>query len=472
MQKILLIRGRVTRFDKANPDENWAGPAALWFEAEALPSDVQYETVRADEYSGTPPDGTTHIVCAGLEAARLYFQGDNLDSMRGVVRVVAGIPIIATYNIQDCIDLKNYDDFDDEENEIDAANTGKDSMPTRRTNYPFWVCADVEKVLGRRELAPVDAGQVTGALKSFELEYWCNYFKPGDIMFLDIESHPKTNTLQTVSFAGRTGPIASFVVYDYMGRLAQSHSAFAAFARALRRCHVVAHNAMFDLSFLGIFCGMPWPDKISDTMLMWHRRFPEAEKSIAHVISYCTNHPYHKDESGSFDPRTRDALARLVAYNAKDVQRLREVYYYLLNVGVSPGLRASMEQVNTSIPHYLFAGFHGFELDLGRLIEHRRELRARQAQLRRIFNILVGQEINPASPQQVGAYLYNKSGRDYKPPGFTDTGAPATDAAALYKLRLTHPENVALSVLLQIKGVDKQISMLKFKAFDYIKGRR
>jgi DNA polymerase I-like protein with 3'-5' exonuclease and polymerase domains len=290
-------------------------------------------------------------------------------------------------------------------------------------------------------------------------------------LYFDIESHPPTNTCQCFSLKWPGSRTYSLTVYDYAGRRNGNIPAvFAALARTMRRTTVVIHNAFFDLQFLAHYHGFPYGARVEDTMAMWHRLFPEAEKSLGHVMSAVLNEPFHKG-TATFTPHNYQQQSNLLRYNAKDVHALEGVHRALRQLAsADDGYVGSFLQVSASIPVYMRAGFRGFDLDMMRLREHKTALAARQKQLVRVFRILVGlPEINPNSNDQLAAWLI--TGLDYKPVGKTDSGAPSMDAKSLYQFRLKHPQNVALTVLLAIKKVSKQLSMLGFEPFNHLTAR-
>jgi len=480
---LLLILGRASRFDVVN-GEILAGPARQWFDSviDQVAPGLSYEVLYVTDYlAGKKPITTpTHVLACGEECLALAtFAGmTNIDTARGVVHVRSNVRVLLTYHPQDCCDMRDVDgdvfteDGDSIEDSIDASNNAKDSAPTMRANYPFWFRADVEKLLDVRPVVYRDDFAFLGVLPSDEAARTLKAIPANSDFFFDIETHPKTESVQVFSWACNNGPVYTYVVYDFRGKLTSGAvSVMVQLARVLERCNVVIHNACFDLTFLAIYHAIPFGSTLSDTMLMWHRLFPESEKSLAHVISYFTNFAFHKDESGSFDPRNYTALTKLATYNAKDVHRLRLIYYALnAERAKDAGLDASMTLANQSIYPYILASIRGFELDTTALRQHKDSLAKRLDFLTRVFRILVGcAPFNPGSPKQLAEYLYD--GMGYKPPEKSDAGAPSTSASSIYKLLLKHPENVALTTLLKIRTVSKQLSMLGFKPFTPFKRR-
>jgi DNA polymerase I-like protein with 3'-5' exonuclease and polymerase domains len=287
----------------------------------------------------------------------------------------------------------------------------------------------------------------------------------GTTIYFDIETHPATDTVQCFSFNTPDSPTYTYLVYDYRGNVNGNAAAvFAAWARAQRRNTVVIHNACFDLPFLAHYHGVPFGADVEDTMLMWHRAFPEAEKSLGHVISALLNEPFHKG-TATFNPHNYAQQQALLTYNAKDVHTLRAIHRELHALAASnDGLRSSFAQVNSSIAPYLFAGLRGFELNTNKQRAHVAALRARVDQLTRVFRTLTGMaDVNPNSAPQLAEWLID--GLGYKVLATTDGGAPSMDAKTIYQYLLLYPNNVALKVLLAIKKQAKQLQMLGFEPF-------
>lgn len=436
-----FILGYKSRFDIANG--KFCGPAADLL-SELLPSEPI-----STSYVGEPLPPASAYIFAGPKA---WAAAGRTERDIGVVFGYNNRPAICTYHPQDACDVRNVEaDFQglDDDDGADDDGDGKDSAQTQRANYRFWLAAHLHKL--RQPLPPAEPFNMIGTpLNPLG-------FPPSEYLYLDIESHPPSDTVQCLSVAFDRGPVYACQIYDHRGQLTPwGLRSMVWLARAMRRYCTVVHNALFDLPFLAMFHSVPWGERVHDTMLMWHRLFPEADKSLAHLIQYFTNEPYHKDSAGTFTPRNADQASKLLLYNARDVHTLRMIHRALL-AHETP----SMRQVNESIPVYLYAGLEGFTLNLPRLLAHQRTLEAKLTQLTRIFRILVGSDINPNSGQQIAEWLF--TGLRYKPHDTTDTGAPKTDATELYKQLIKHEDNAALITLLHIKGIAKQLSMLKFE---------
>lgn len=403
------------------------------------------------------PPTAEYVVLAGRDA---WKHAGKTEADVGVVfRGPPGQYFICSWHPQDAADVLDVESAlheGDEEFEV-ADAMSKDAAPTQRANYRFWLKSHLEKLTARQwETEPFNYK----IIKLHQLSLPTN----SKYLYLDIETHPATDTLQCLSVAFDNGPVFAQTIYDYRGVLQDGAvESMVWLARAMRLHTTVIHNALFDLPFLAMMHSIPWGRDCHDTMVMFHRLFPEADKSLAHLIQYFTNEPYHKSESGTFNPHNQAQQDKLLKYNAKDVHTLR-----LVHRGLLKRYTPSMEQGNRSVIDYAYAGLHGFFLDYKRLQQHQSELQAKLKQLRRIFCILVGNATaNPNSGGQIASWLYSMQpvGLGYKVTDRTDGGDPATDATAIYKALAANENNVALVALLRIKEIAKKVSMLEFEPY-------
>jgi hypothetical protein len=460
---ILSARDRYGR----NNNTAIAGPSE-YFVREALGVDEPVKFV--EDITFWPPPGSRVLVTGQRAAAAWFADADfDLNARRGFLTTARACAVMPTFNPIDCVDItdhepESFDNFEDDN--ADDKNHSKDSAPTARRNYRFWFLADAAKLA--RGVRCGSAPRVESA--SGSVIEWLNVLDNQRI-FVDIETHPPTNTLQCLALATDTGPIFSVPCYDHRGQPRLHLPRFAAaLARAMRRNTVVGHNVSFDLGFLAHYHGIPWGPRIEDTMIQHHRCFPESEKSLAHVISYWINAPYHKDAAGTFTPYNEQQYQKLLAYNAADVATTRAVYLaQRAYIEARPGLAASVRAANASIEVYLRAGLCGFEFSELERAAERKNLELKGQQLSRILHTLVGYSLLPTSPQQLADYFYTRL--KYPVTDRTDAGAPSTAADTLYKLLLKHPRNVALKVLLALRDVNKQADMLKFKPYYHTERR-
>ena len=448
MPTTLLVLPRPSRFDHANATI-LAGPARRLVD-ETL-GEGSYDVCYAADYRRDDPH--TEVILTGQESVGAWFPGKSLAAARGYVLHVAGKRIVSTFWPQDCLDLKDYEGRTDDD-DGDSSN-GKDDAPTRRGNYRHWFKRDCAKVFNPpAPIHPHDYRPLHNSVAAEMLRNTTNHN-----FYFDIESHPDTDTLQCFSFAFGAGPVYTVGVYDWMGNLLPGAlDLVASLARAFSRNKIIIHNAGFDLLFLAMYHGIPFGPDIEDTMLIGHRIYPEAEKSLAHNISLYTNLPFHKDEGGTWHPRNHQQYDKLLRYNAKDVYALREVYLgQQVAIASDPGLRASVQQVNESIFPYLYTSFHGLPLNPMAMLNHKTDCRARVAQYSRLTSILAGYEFNPGSSQQKGAYF--TEGMKYPIIDRTETGAVKVDETILYKYLLKH-RNPIIKVMLRYARARKVLGEL------------
>lgn len=450
MPTTLLVLPRPSRFDHANR-EILTGPARRL--ADEVLGAGTYDVCYASQYKRDSPH--THVILTGQDSSELWFPGRQLAATRGLVLHVGSRRIVSTFWPQDCVDLKDYEGRSDDD-DSDTSN-GKDGAPTRRSNYRFWFKRDCLKIFNPP--APVHAFSykpLPNPLAASILRQGAGRF------FFDIESHPDTDTIQCFSFAFNDDPVYTVGIYDWTGALMPGAlEVMVALARVFKRCKVIIHNASFDLLFLTMFHGIPFGRDIEDTMLIGHRIWPEAEKSLAHNISLYTNLPFHKDEGGTWHPRNRDQFHKLLHYNAKDVYALREVYLGQQRaIAEDAGLQNSVAQVNRSIYPYLYTSFHGLPVNLMAMLHHKQECRAAAAQYKRIATILAGYDLNPGSAQQLGAYF--SEGMMYPVLDRTESGGVKADEGILYKYLLKH-RNPIIKVVLRYKRARKVLGELGLK---------
>lgn len=466
----LFIITSPNRYDKANAG-TLCGPPGLFLKETLAGFNYNWEhcAITSNPFAAQPP-GTKKILLLGSDATKHYMRADarlDVSAKRGYVGRHAGAELLCTFAPVDCTDVIDHE-TDNDEDDDDGGGTGKDSAPTLRSNYRFWFLKDLEKLLtGARRTVP-DYETIDFDPSDDNLRWLSNL--RGQTIFFDIETHPPTDTLQVFAFSTERSPVFSVSCYDWNG---SSNPALVrilvALQRALQNNRVVIHNAGFDLPFLFLNHGIVFGRDIYCTMVAQHRLFPEAEKSLAHVISLNVNAPYHKNEGGTFTPHNRRQYQTLLDYNAKDVATLRAVYFaQQLEIDRDPGLIASIAQAMSSLYDYFVMALTGMELDTMKLAAQRRDVAEQVKQARRVFTELTLVE-NPGSSQQIGEWLYD--GLSYPVLAKTDTGAPSTDTKTIYRLLQKYPRNIALKLLIHYKEISKLDSSLNFEWF-YMQEKR
>lgn len=453
MNKTLLVLPRPSRFDKIN-ERILAGPAEDLVNSCLKDYDVCY----AADFNLTTPH--EKIILTGQASLDAFTPGHDLNMHRGYVWTPPNRKIIATYWPQDCCDLQDYES-DDDDDEASAGSNGKDGSPTSRSNYRFWFMRDVEKL--HRTPLPIahtynliSNGAAAQILSSAQ----------GQHLYFDLESHPN-NYITCFSFALGDGPVYTCSIYYKECLEPQGLQCMAALARAFLNNKIIIHNAGFDLPFLALYHNIPFGPDIEDTMLMGHRIWPEAEKSLAHAITLWLNEYYHKNTGGTWSPRTGAQLDTLLRYNSKDVATLRAIHkaqWRYAHASGDPGLVRSMVQVNSSIYNYLWAGLHGFPINGLTLAHHLRQRRADKEQWARIIKIAVGYEMNPGSSQQLADYFIARLKYDVLKR--TESGEPCCNEATLYKYLLKY-KNPAVRLILKYKRALKVAGELGFETWNH-----
>lgn len=468
---LTLIMPALSRFDTAN-GELFVGPQRGYTQ-EVLNKwgynvddcDVQL----AEKYKDLLP-GTKYVILCGEASLNKFEKKYGLDAHAGFCQERAGIAWTYTYWPQDCVDLRN-EEGGDEDEEADAGGNGKDSAPTSRANYRFWFESDVTKLLDehfRTQTLPTHF--VENRISPAQGEQILGKVSREDILYLDIETWMDTNCVSCLSFAISDGPVFTIVVYNYTHI---SHRTipgfFAQLARAIGTCVVVCHNSLYDLCFLAAYHGIPFGRRNWDTMLVMHRLCLEVEKSLAHAIRRYANAPYHKGSYISYYPRNKAQMDSLCLYNARDVDTLRAVYREQRRIyDRDPSVRRSIDQANRLVYPYALMGLTGIGIDTDELTRIQGINEARLVQYQRIINILAGYELNPNSPTQLVKYFHDQKG--YKVVERTDVGVPSVGADVLYSFIITYG-NPIIKAILAARKMTKQLGMLKFKWF-FLKRKR
>jgi len=270
-----------------------------------------------------------------------YFGRDcSLDEIRGYPRVHGDKILLATYHPQDIADRKDYEktlnkaalDSSGDEEETSESNVAETDAATKahgktkRRNWKFWFQQDVAKCIKlSREGMVTNVSTINSAPT---LDGVCKALNTHEgKLFFDIETNPETNQLVCFSFGNHTH-VTAVPIMGYSGDLFYGLSGTAKILQALCGCllrnGVCIHNSLFDLFILLWKYKLPAPPQelIEDTMLMQHRLYPEAEKSLGHIVAQYTNQPYHKNTAGTWVPHNRTQLDALLLYNAKDVETM------------------------------------------------------------------------------------------------------------------------------------------------------
>lgn len=408
-----------------------------------------------------------------------------------------GITCISSYQPQEAIDLTSNhenkhnpllianaaleDDSDDDDSDADVKmRHGK----TKRRNWTFWLQRDTQKIIsalgGVRKSGAEYQNKVYPTVKEID-ELSRSTFN--QFLYEDIETITETDALDisVFSFAIGNGIIYTIPIIRWNYQFAYSDTDMCILFRALARLHInnipVLHNAMFDLFVLAHRFKIPVGPKVEDTMLCWHRCFPEADKSLGHVMSTLTWEPYHKSD-GIFNPKSVGQEQQLWIYNSRDVHGTRLIHQALmLETQRRPGLANSMAQANSMIRPYLINTLFGMRFDNVRRQEMISLNDRAMYQYLRCINLLVGEETMhkvkpkgskstlPSSSRQCVTYFHEILG--YPIVGRSRlTGKASLDEKNFLKLALKLKDkgidNPVILLILKYRAAQKETSSLKF----------
>lgn len=418
------------------------------------------------------PNTKVVLLCGADCLKFLNKHPQQLDTLRGSPFVVSDVIYIPTYFPQDCLDPIDYESYlnpivgkntlvEVKQKDNDDLDT-KDKGRTSRANYRFWFEKDLSKAIDiyrhglKRNTCVYDTRGIPQELVKF-LNSLNN-----STLFLDIETHPVSGQITCFAVSEGKEKVLTFSLINYRREKAQpdgfTGTVIRSLAGAFRRNRVICHNSLFDLFILLWKYKIPPPpmDNIYCTMTAWHRLYPDVEKSLGHLISVATHEIYHKD-SGIFEPKSYDQERQLLLYNAKDVERMALVYYWLEDKAVELEATESVRQGNASIRLYLTMMYRGIRLDVDNLCKHIDKLRRRSDFFeKKILPRLIGHALNPRSPQQVASYIYDEL-KVSKP-----SNGQATNKFTLYSILLQR--NIpALYVILALRRWGGEASKLSFK---------
>jgi len=445
-----------SRFDKANPGKLLSGIAGNWLMYQVEKYDREIRVVDYTKLRHAEP--ASHWLTLGanpkMHTIGVAQEGYSYTYKRG--------RLIPSFDAQQANDASTSLEDDSREDESDVQEDireAKDLQITRHSNWRYWISVHIEKLYNPRPTEPQPKFII--APTTDDICRWLAALPSTANLYLDIETRMDYGLL-CIGLCSDTGPIFCVPVYDYTGRLQYDNIAvfWRELNRAGRRCELVIHNAMFDLIVLGKYYNYYGVNKVYDTMIAQHRICAEAEKSLSHAIAQWTELPFHKDKF--VVPQNPQQQVQLYDYNCRDVWAMRLIKKSQLNFARGrQGMLSSIQAGNRMIKPFLINSLMGVEVNEPKLASIKSNLAREIKQLYRILTMLIGYELNCASPKQVGEYLYEKMG--YKVSVRTDTGAPGTGKKALYKLVIS-TNNPALKVLLKLKVTQKKLSMMEFES--------
>lgn len=436
--------------------------------------------------------GTKAILLLGEYALRKYKREVSLNEQRGHPFEIGSIQTIATYNPQDTQDQKDYESMynelvvrqDEERYGAEGAQDDKRRHgKTDRSNFAFWFKKDMQKVIAITHNNGILPSMF---VSDFVYHYWpdVDTLLPqlrntkGKTLYFDIETDANLNiTVFAFSFGHPDVFIVPVLDWNYNLSYKRMGEIFAALAIAIRNNILVAHNgANFDYYILAHKYRISI-NKIYDTMLAQNRIYPEVEKSLGHTLSLpWIFEQYHKDES-VFNYHNEQQFRKHCMYCGKDVSSLVRLKKAQDEYAAKrPGLRSSIDSVNSYVRPYLTTTLTGIRYDKEKLTENIVENDKKCNSYLKMLDMLIGaktlKEIRRggtgsicSSSSQAVRYFHDM----LKYPLMMKskkTGKASLSAEAIYKLKLwlaaQEKSNPCLDIIIAFRQVAKETGTLKF----------
>lgn len=206
------------------------------------------------------------------------------------------------------------------------------------------------------------------------------------------------------------------------------------------RCTAVAHNAMFDVSFLYLQNAIRILNKIHCTMVMHRILYPDFPASLQFVTSNYTDEPYYKDDKQIWQRPWEDP-DRFYKYNCRDSAVCIEAYYPLAEeIYNDVDYHWTYENTMSMFEPCLYMMARGVLVDTVKLNEVKTEVQGTLDEKEAELNDVAEQPFNPGSPKQCIQYFYGVKG--IKPYINRKTSNPTCDDKALARIvrRFNLPE--------------------------------
>lgn len=483
---LTVVLSHKSRFDKY---ELMSATGGWFFNTRCLQPDTnRYQCdIRLKEDREPLLASTRCVLLLGEEAAKAWLAKDNtLGEIRGSVYVINGVPHVASYYPQDCVDVKDYegelnpdaqhgDDY--EEDDEEGGDEKRRHGFTSRKNYGFWLIKDVQRCKQIIESGvPVSpAVNYVTYPRQEEVEQILQDTK-NNVLHFDIETDYECN-IQCFSFGFNDSPTVYNVpclLPDYSWAYTGLHKIYKSLAISIRHNTLVAHNGHnFDF-FVMAYKYRIAINHVFDTMIAHHRCWPEQEKSLGHMMSHLTWEPFHKDEDAPYS--SLDNARKKWEYCGKDVYGMKISYGNLLSYARRiPGLMASIQQAMSSIKPYLTTTIQGIRYDQDMLNKTIAENDRWMTQYNRMINLLVGEKSlalikgksvasMPGSNLQCCRYFHDLLGYPIVAKGKEKVDGsrnPSLGKKAMYKLRLNN-ENPVIDLCLAYRETAKESGSLKF----------
>lgn len=469
---LTIILDKPSRFDLDTGKliSGWAGSN---FESFLYPINRTECQIRTLDEQSSLLENTKSILGLGDGCIGTLCSKDlTLNEIRGYPLNYQGIPLILSYAPQDAYDRKDYGDKDDLGLDSGIDDNIKGHGKTRRRNRRWWMMQDIKRsvYLAKFGIVPeTKKRNVIIAGSQFWLFNNLNNLK-NSYLYLDIEID-KNKNLTCIGLGYINSDTNEEEVFVYPWKTfrnelfypeAHNRTFIQTLITAMNNNTVVVHNGMFDLFILAYFYKIPFPKKVIDTMLCWHRLYPELEKSLGHLLSYLTWLPYHKSE-GIFDTHSYNQDGQLWEYNSKDIIAMMELLPRLLKELKEADAEKSAMFACSMIRPYLTMMYKGMKLDTSKMVERYNSLSLKRDQLDRCLRIVTNVNLNPRSPKQVAKYLYTKAGLN----NICLNDREPTNEKTLLKTLVLRDETIpSIRLILASRGIGKTASSLKYNLYD------
>jgi hypothetical protein len=477
---LTIIMSHPSRFDH-KAGHLLSGNAGSWFLQEALAKvNINFHTVeiRLTDVIDEFLPGTRVVLCLG-QFAQTTWMGVNttIGEQRGSPVVKPnGIIFVSSFTPQDAFDPVNYEQRFQDSELADAKVNTLDELTSRhgktaRTNYRFWLEADLKKVSFLLAYKiPLDKTEI------IFLDDPCEKLAAlTGVMYSDIETAPDLS-VRVFAFAEDDGPVYVVPLMDHNDNMTDIYPRILLhYCAAMRRAkRVVFHNGgCYDWLVLTWRYNLPFFSwNFYDTMVAQHRCFPDIEKSLGHCISYWTCEPYHKN-TGVYNPTNEEDQQSLMHYCGKDVSAMRLVYKAQLSYAEkTKGLLDSITRANDAMIAYIPMLFHGLRINMTEADDLYKKLIRRCELFKKVALDIIGDEClaeikTKGSKSSIlgSRFMLAKYLTDYagiKITSLTKTGGPALGETALYKiaLNLTEP-NPIITLTLAYRTALTAASVLK-----------
>ena len=256
-------------------------------------------------------------------------------------------------------------------------------------------------------------------------------------------------TIRCIGFAGQIDEAICIPFYKEGGSYWTSHykecEIWAAIGRLFKqKKQWVAHNAMFDCSFLARFYNLyPAGGIYMDTMLAQHACYSELPKALDFITSLYTREPYYKDEGREWKKLVD--WRQFWIYNCKDAVVTLDCSYALDKEVKDNDVERIAQHAYSLIEPLLVTSLRGVYYDRSYLEAFKTEVLASIDEHQAKLNQLVGKPINVSSSKQMTDLLYKQM--KLKPKHNRKTGNVSADVKSIEALAAENPSPLFHEIL-------------------------